>query len=184
MKCKIVLKGGAGSGNHGHSGRPGKVGGSSSGGPSHGSMEGNDQYERDMKKLRAGGSSSGASVKKYNDAYSWPMDSVSRGSRITLRKIKDRGIVDHIAVVGNYGKSTLKKAKVDTPDGKFYMANFKRTAGEFKKVRIVGFFDDGDVPKVGDRVAVMYDGGKAGSVIYFGDVIEDTEENVSLWHYY
>ena len=32
MKCKIRLKGGAGSGNHGHSGRPGKIGGSSEGG--------------------------------------------------------------------------------------------------------------------------------------------------------
>jgi len=32
MKYKIVLKGGAGSGNYGHAGRPGKIGGSSEGG--------------------------------------------------------------------------------------------------------------------------------------------------------
>ncbi len=164
-KLVFRLKGGEGSGHFGHSGRPGEEGGSLPG--------------------------KGTGVRTYMPSPSnfGEREGFDRGAYSLINAYKRSGEIGEIAgtaVVGNAGRSSLKKAQEDYPDSGFYLANVHFNDG-MKKVRLMGSFSDpNSIPKPGQRMAILFDrimtGGR-GYTLYFGDVIPDDGGSYRLWFY-
>lgn len=175
MRLTIRYKGGSGSGNFGHSGRPGKVGGSADDGTV--------------------GAGAPTPVGKKRPQYDyWPrfpkhigIRDMNRGysEHTAIRSMLADGTADDSAIVMSAGSMNLAGAMAKYPDSGMYLARVRTNNGD-KLVRFMGSFSDkSTIPQVGSRVVVGFDrgGGGAGYDIMSADVVADDGKKHALWFY-
>lgn len=174
IRFNFVLKGGKGSGHHGHAGRPGQVGGSVPEGEGGGGGEGE------------------APQRTRPEGSYWPKNEVNlpRGMSVYnwLRHDKDRGLIDHTAIVMNAKDAgTLAKTKAsygDDEDSGYFLVHAYRGGRKPRRVRLMGYFQGQQgIPQPGDRIGIALDNGEGKYKIVYGDVIEDDGGRATLWHY-
>lgn len=174
MSGKFTLtfrKGGAGSGHHGHRGRPGKRGGSVSGG-------GAGAGAPDV--VGAGAPDAGDDWQTWyiGKIPTYSFEDAERASQNAARGSDFK----YPAVVQTAGRYSYKRAveEYGDEDTGFYTAKI----GSNRTVRVMGYFPgQKGVPQPGQKIVFHHDAHGGKQTVYRGVVTEDDKKSYTLWHY-